>query len=160
VYAWQDVSFSRNVDDESNGEFYSKACKKYLFFLGAGTALLLPMVNILFPFLVDQSYSDVKGTIPLFLLVAMAGAYSTFVGNIFYALKDTKTIFKSMVISCLLNLALCYPLIRWLGLNGANLAIFLSFLLNINYPCFNFKKENKVLHVFCHDITDRSVDFH
>jgi O-antigen/teichoic acid export membrane protein len=143
VYAWQDVSFSRNVDDESNGEFYSKACKKYLFFLGAGTALLLPMLNILFPFLVDQSYSDAKGTIPLFLLVAMAGAYSTFVENIFYALKDTKTIFKSMVISCLLNLALCYPLIRWLGLNGANLAIFLSFLLNITIRALILRKKIK-----------------
>ena len=131
IYAWQDISFSRRIDDESNGRFYSKACRQYLLFLGAGTALLLPALNLLFPFFVNQSYSGVKETIPLFLLVAAAGAYSTFVGNIFYALKDTKTIFRSMVVSCLFNLALCYPLIRWLGLNGANLAIFLSFLLNV-----------------------------
>jgi O-antigen/teichoic acid export membrane protein len=141
IYAWQDVSFSRNIDDKSNGEFYSKACQKYLLFLGTGTALLLPVLNILFPALVDRAYNDAKGTIPLFLLVAMAGAYSTFIGNIFYALKDTKTIFRSMVISCFLNLALCYPLIRWLGLNGANIAIFLSFLLNITIRALILKKK-------------------
>ncbi len=141
IYAWQDVSFSRSVDDESNGSFYSKACRQYLLFLGVGTALLLPVLNILFPFLVDPSYGEAKGTIPLFLLVAIAAAYSTFVGNIFYALKDTKIIFQSMVVSCLLNLALCYPLIRWLGLNGANLAIFLSFLLNIAIRAVILKKQ-------------------
>lgn len=131
VYAWQDISFARRPDDPGNGKFYSRACDEYLLFLGTGTAVLLPALSLFFPVLVNQSYNASKGTIPLFLLVAMVSSYSTFVGNIFYALKDTKTIFVSMVISCVFNLALCYPLISWMGLNGANLAIFLSFLLNI-----------------------------
>ncbi|HBC30956.1 MAG TPA: hypothetical protein DC024_06900 [Clostridiales bacterium] len=141
VYAWQDISFSRQVDDKSNGKFYSNACQQYLLFLGTGTVLLLPVLNILFPFLVNRAYERAKETIPLFLLVAMTAAYSTFIGNIFYALKDTKAIFKSMVISCLFNLALCYPLIRWLGLDGANLSIFLSFLLNIAIRAVILKRE-------------------
>ncbi len=141
VYAWQDISFARQPDDPGNGVFYSRACDEYLLFLGTGTAALLPALSLFFPILVDKSYNASKETIPLFLLVAMVSSYSTFVGNIFYALKDTKTIFVSMVISCVFNLALCYPLISGMGLDGANLAIFLSFLLNILIRAFILKKK-------------------
>lgn len=138
TFAWQDVSFSKGV---GSGEFYSKASRLYLIFLGAGTILLIPAFNVIFPFFVDKSYSLAKDIIPLFLITTVISSYSTFIGNIFYAIKDTKTIFVSMVAACILNLILCRAFITIWGLNGANLSIAVSFLLNILIRYFILRKK-------------------
>ena len=129
--AWQDLSFSRDPDDENNGIYYSKACNKYLSLLGMGVCVLIPLFNVLFNFFVDISYYPAKSTIPLFIIVALLSAYSTFIGNIFYAIKDTKSIFYSMLVSCCINLILGLPLIKLFGINGSNISIAVSFLINI-----------------------------
>lgn len=131
TYAWQDISFSRQIDDPTNGAFYSKACEMYLRFLCTGAVLAIPVVKIIFPYMIDESYIIAVALVPLSLITAVASAYSTFVGNIFYAIKNTKAIFISMIISCVVNLLLCYWLIGTLGLNGANLSILISFIVNI-----------------------------
>lgn len=105
------------------------------------TVILIPFFNIVFPYIVDESYYQAKVTIPLFLVSSVISAYSTFIGNIFYAIKDTKTIFISTVLSCLLNLTLCKPLIVLWGLNGANISIILSFIFNILIRFIVLKKK-------------------
>lgn len=131
TYAWQDLSFSHTSENGNDGSFYTKACNTYMKFLGAGAAVLIPASYIVFPFFIDKSYAQAKNTVPLFLLVGLISALSTFIGNIFYAIKNTRIIFISMVVSCLVNVALCYPLIKYMGMNGANLSVFISFALNI-----------------------------
>lgn len=131
TYAWQDLSFSHTSENGNDGSFYTKACNTYMKFLGAGAAVLIPASYIVFPFFIDKSYAQAKNTVPLFLLVGLISALSTFIGNIFYAIKNTRIIFISMVVSCLVNVALCYPLIKYMGMNGANLSVFVSFALNI-----------------------------
>ena len=37
-----------------------------------------------------------------------------------------------MITSCIINLILCYPLINILGINGANISIAISFIINIS----------------------------
>jgi len=147
--AWQDLSFSRSADDKSNGQYYSLACDKYLSFLGIGACILIPSFNILFDFFIHESYYPAKATIPMFIIVAILSSYSTFIGNIFYAIKDTKSIFYSMIVSSMVNLITCYPLIKILGINGANIAIAFSFIINILIRAkilnkrINFKLNNK-----------------
>lgn len=131
TYAWQDLAFSQGNNKEKNSVFYGKACKYYFMFLAAGFSLMLPCFSVLFPYLIGENYSTAYQTIPLFLLMAILSAFSTFVGNIFYAIKDTNSIFTSMVLSCICNLLLCRGLINQFGINGANLSICLSFVLNI-----------------------------
>ncbi|MEA5092062.1 hypothetical protein SDC9_12853 [bioreactor metagenome] len=131
TYAWQDIAFARKVNDSTNGAFYTKACKMYLLFLCTGAVLAIPAVKIIFPYMIDESYMAAEVLVPLSLITAVAAAYSTFVGNIFYAIKNTKAIFISMIISCVVNLLLCYWLVSVFGLNGANLSILISFIVNI-----------------------------
>lgn len=135
TFAWQELSFKHaageTVGEKKSGDFYSRGCNVYLKFLGAGAATLIPACNVLFPFLVNKGYASAKTTIPLFLLVSLINALSAFISNVFYAIKATKVVFISMIFACVLNLLLCVPLIHVLGMNGANLSIFLSFLLNI-----------------------------
>lgn len=142
--AWQEMSFARKIDDENNGKFYSKACNLYIKFLGIGVTLLIPVVLLIFPILVDASYEDAKNILPLFLVATTVNAFSNFIGNIFYAIKDTKNIFISSVISSILNVILCYPLVKILGLNGATLSMLISFTVNI---LIRYKILNKKIHL-------------
>lgn len=139
--AWQEISFDRKIDDKTNAKFYSDACNLYIGFLGIGLILLIPTVNIIFHWLVDNSYYQAKGIIPLFLIATVINAFSNFIGNIFYAQKDTKNIFISALISAMLNVLLSYPLIKLLGLNGATLSMLISFMINIliRYKILNKK---------------------
>ena len=134
TYAWQDLSFSK-ANEQGAGGFYSNASAMYAKVLTLCTALALPVLKIAFPILVGTSYRSAENTIPLFLMVAMVSAVSTFIGNIFYAIKETKMIFISMVASALVNAALCYPLITCFQINGANLSILISFIVNILIRC-------------------------
>lgn len=131
TYAWQDIAFTRAKSRGKDGAFYGGACTMYLGFLAAGIALLLPCFQLLFPVLIGPGYQEAFPTLPLFLVMVMLSAFSVFISNIFYALKDSRTILCSMLIACAANLLLCRPLIRAWGINGANLSICLSFLLNI-----------------------------
>ncbi len=141
--AWQDLSFSaeNEMDAHEKGRFYSKACNSYGLVLGVGMMLLLPVVKLMFPILVHESYAESENTIPLFLGVAIISAISTFIGNVFYAIKDTKSIFYSMVAAAALNLAIGYPLIVKFGMNGANIAVVLGYTLNIAIRGIILKKK-------------------
>lgn len=139
-FALQDFSFSRSSDDSGNGKFFSNACQKYMELLLAGLIILVPCCKIAFSILVGIDYADVMTTIPLFLFVSALNAYSTFVGNIFCALKDTKSIFVSMLIACMCNLAMCNSLISRIGIAGANISMIISFIVDITIRTLLLRK--------------------
>ena len=140
TYAWQDIAFKQQ-DNSSLGQFYGKAVSLYYCFLGVGVACMLPCFSVLFPFLVGESFSGAYSTIHVFLIMAMLSAVSTFIGNIFYALKDTHTLFATMVISCICNVILCRPFVELWGINGANISTCISFAVNILIRCLLLNRQ-------------------
>ena len=136
TYAWQDVSFSHAAQSgDYSGAFYSNACNLYSRFLLCGMLVALPVCYVGFNIMVNDSYNGALETIPLFLLVGVISAISSFIGNIFYAIKDTKTIFISTVIAAVMNVALVYPMIKLFGINGANISACVGFFINIVIRC-------------------------
>ena len=125
TYAWQDFAFSQGNNKDS-GRFTA-----YFVFLGIAISMLMPVIKVLFPILVNEQYSAARNMIPISLMAAAMSGFSTFVGNIFYAIKNTKIIFISTVVSCVINLLCAYPFITLWGLNGANMSILLSFTINV-----------------------------
>lgn len=140
TYAWQDFAFSEG-NSKDNGKFYTVACTIYFSFLCLAISLLMPAIKIIFPILVNGDYSSARLMIPISLMAAAMSGFSTFVGNIFYAIKNTKIIFISTVVSCIVNLICVYPFIRLWGLNGANMSILLSFFINVIIRFFILRKE-------------------
>jgi O-antigen/teichoic acid export membrane protein len=151
TYAWQDIAFSNANKLADPGKFYSSACNLYCKVLALGMAVMLPIIKLFFPLLVRNEYVAAAETVPLFLIVAIVAAISTFIGNVFYAIKYTKAIFYSMLISAMLNVLLSFPLIKLLGINGANISVTLSFIVNILirnrilYEKINFRLDLQIL---------------
>lgn len=138
TYAWQDITFKSEMKPVS---FYASAVRQYAAFLISATSILLPAISLAFPILIGEDYNEAYGIIPSFLLVAAASAVSTFIGNIFYVIKDTKTISRSMIIACICNVVLVYPLTIAFGALGTNLSILSAFLINIVQRLFILKKK-------------------
>ena len=142
TYAWQDLAFtSATKKPKEASALYTKACNKYQQFLTASTALTLPFVKIVFPILVRGDYASADKAIPTFIIVAVISGYSAFIGNVFYAIKDTKIISISTIIAAVVNLLICYPLIKTMGAFGTNLAIIIAFVVNIGIRAVILKRK-------------------
>ena len=140
AYAWQDLSFSassKGVD----GAFFTRACRQYFVFLSAAFAVLLPLLRVVFPFFVKGSYGEAVEVVPLALVVALVSGYSGFVGNIFYAIKKTKTITISTVVAGVVAVAVSPAAINALGANGVNAAVLLGFIVNLAVRAFVLRRE-------------------
>ena len=131
TYAWQDLSFSESSKG-AGGDFFTRACSQYFVFLTAAFAVLLPVVRLVFPVFVHGDYCDALNLVPLALVVALASGYSGFVGNVFYAIKKTKTITVSTIVAGIVSVGSSPLLIEALGANGVNAAVLLGFIVNIS----------------------------
>ncbi len=125
TYAWQDIAFRHESDDE--GVFYTTASDLYFRFLCLGILMLMPAVKLVFPYLFTGEYLSASLVIPFAILAAALSGFSLFLGNIYYALHETKSSTLTSLISCVFNLAICYPCIRSFGISGASIAISVSF---------------------------------
>lgn len=130
--AWQEVSFERgNEDRTSLGLFYSRAINLLISFLCIGMLCLIHFSYIVFPYMIDSQYAEAFSIIPLAILSAGIAVVSSFMGQIYAALKKTNVIMYSTVTAAIVNM-ICMPLFisRW-GIHGAILSLILSYLLNV-----------------------------
>lgn len=141
TYAWQDLSFSESSKG-ADGAFFTEACRKYLLLLVAAFALLLPLVKLVFPFFVFGEYEDALAVVPLSLVVALVSGYSGFVGNIFYAIKETKTVGTSTVAAGVTAVAFSPGCITLFGANGVNVSVLIGFLANLAIRAVILRKKN------------------
>ena len=141
TYAWQDLAFTSATGNQNEAcKLYTNACNKYQQFLTAATGLILPFIKVVFPVLIKGDYATADKIIPSFIIVAVISGYSAFVGNVFYAIKDTKVISISTIVSAVVNLLICYPLIKIWGAFGTNLAIIVAFIVNIGIRAVILKR--------------------
>ncbi len=129
--AWQETAFKKGDKEENIGMYYSDASDLYLRFLMLGTVLLLPFVYLVFPFLINARYKEALVLIPLNILATVVSIFAQFQGSIYGALKRTRVIFYSTLVSCLINAGLIWILIFPYGSQAANISMLMGFLANV-----------------------------
>jgi len=129
--AWQEAAFKKGGNGENDGFYYSHAADLYIRFLMLGTVLLLPFVYLVFPILIDETYKEARVLIPLNILGTVVGIYAQFQGSIYGAIKQTRAIFYSTLISGLINVGLIWILIFPYGPQAANISMLIGFLVNV-----------------------------
>lgn len=137
-YAWQDIAFSRK--EKEDGVFYSRAISLYTLVLATGGAALIIFSKFVAPIIIHQNYSQAIDLIPYGILAAVANAVSNFLGNIYGAIKKTGYILSSTLICGIVNVVLSIILIKVMGIQGANIALLISFLLNIAIRLYSLNK--------------------
>lgn len=128
--AWQELSFSKvKLNSEEQGRFYSKAVNKFMIFLLLGATLSLPIIAILFDFIVDNQYREAYKFMPLTLLSSVFSAYSSFMASIISTLKKTKYIFTTTVYGSVVNVIILLILINYVGVYSAMISLNLGFII-------------------------------
>lgn len=140
--AWQEITYvtEANVNDDRKG-FYTQAINYYMRFLGMGVLLLIPVVYVIYPFFINESYSAAKVYVPLYLFATIASVISEFLGEIFTATKMNKYLFWTTVTSGTLNVISVHVLIPILGVQGASLSLLIGFCVNTVMRLIILRKE-------------------
>lgn len=125
---WQQVAFEKGPGDP---KFFERGNAISASVYSLGCTVSIPLGVFLYQFLVDERYADGWRAVPLFLVVAAMAGYSTFVGNIFYVTERTSSLFWSATACMVVVVLTTVPLVRLLGLNGANVALILGYIINI-----------------------------
>ena len=143
--AWQEISYSNEAQGlENQGEYYTKAINAYVRFLGMGLLMSIPVVQIIYPVMVNESYGAGKEMVPLYLLATVTSAISSFLGNIFTATKKNHLLFYTTVIGSIVNVVTVHCLMPIMGVQGASIALFLGFGINCVIRILMLKKHLQI----------------
>ena len=128
--AWQDMSFSMGDSKENYSQFI-KATNLYMKVIFGGSAIMILLLHFVFPLLIDEQYNESYKIIPLSIIATVLATFGNFISQTLGALKNTKIILYSVVISTFLNLLYVKYFVVTFGLNGVNIALIITFLVNI-----------------------------
>ncbi len=142
--AWQELVYSKG-NEKDKSEFYTTATNYYIKFLMFGILLFMPAIQVIFPYFIGSEYQGAFEFIPLYLLATAASIISGFFGNIFSAEKKTGVIFISTVVAAIVNVSVLHLTIGKLGLQAANLSLFLGFIVNIIIRILLLRKTSKII---------------
>lgn len=128
--AWQELAYSKYGKDRDTGRFYSNATDTYIKVLFCGFFVILPVVYLIFPYLVDNEYNAAKKMIPINMLATLAGILFIFLGNIISTYKKNNIVFLSTLAACMVNMAILHLLIGKFGGEAANIALLLGYIVS------------------------------
>ena len=128
--AWQELAYGRYDRDQQTGVFYTKATDLYIKALICGFLVLLPIINVLYPYMISLEYKAAKNLIPFNMLATLASLLYTFLGNIISTYKKNHVIFVSTLVAGVANIGLLYTLIGNIGVEAANISLLVGYLLS------------------------------
>ena len=96
--------------------------------MGTGLVMMIPAIFIIYPIMVNESYSVGKDLVPIYLLGTILSSISSFLGNTFSAIKKNNLLFVTMLIGSVVNVACVHILLPLIGLQASNIALTLGFL--------------------------------
>lgn len=142
--AWQELAYSKSAQEDDLGEFYSVATNNYIKFMGAGLIVIVPVIFVIYPVMISDSYNVGKDLVPIFLFGTILSSISSFLGNTFSAIKRNNFLFVTMLIGSVINVASVHILLPIIGMQASNIALFLGFLGLCMTRIILLKKEIKI----------------
>ncbi len=142
--AWQELAYSKSAKENNLKDFYTVATNSYIRFLGMGVSLLIPMIFIIFPIMINDSYAQGKDLVPVYLMATIISSVSNFIGNTFSAIKKNSLIFITTAVGSIVNVVSVHILLPLIGVQAAGLALLLGFLANTVARLILLRKEIQI----------------
>ena len=167
--AWGLASI-KEYDSSNDTKFYTNV---FNYFSEAVFGVTIVIIAVIKPFMrvyVGSGFTDSWKYVPLLLTSAAFAAISTFAGNMFGAIKQSKPIMTSTLIAGVANICINYLLIPVIGVNGAVVGtvsayfvvafIRLVSLMKISGIRFNFLKVGILTAITLIQASLVSIDLH
>ena len=137
--AWQENA-SIVSKDEDSGKYYSQMFSVMLGFYAGCLGLIIVSTPLLFKILIKGDYNEAYEQMPVLFLAMFFHCMSAFLGGIYIALKETKSVGITTVIAAVCNLAIDIMLINVIGLFAASGSTLVSYLLLFLYRLYDLRK--------------------
>lgn len=130
--AWQ-LSAIDEFHNKDRNQFYRKVFNAFSSFMFLITAVVILFIKPIIKFAVSSDYFLSWKYVPFLLIGVLFSSFSSFMGTLYVASKETSEIMKSSFIGAIANLITCLILVPKFGANGAALASAISFIFIFLY---------------------------
>lgn len=118
IMAWQENAFQKGVSSDS-GIYYTRMGDAYLKLLICGGCLFIPIIYIVYPFIINEQYAVGLSIVPPYIIATIFSVYASFLTAIFGAIKETSKIFYTTVAGALVNVITIHLLVGEIGIQAA-----------------------------------------
>ena len=133
-------SASLHFHDEDHEIFFESVISKVYRLFSAACLGIIALMPLVFPILINANYSDAYYQIPIYMVAALFNVIQGLYSVIYVALKKTKEIAKTTVVSALINIAVNLLLINYIGLYAATISSLVAYAVNCVWRYIDLKK--------------------
>lgn len=128
--AWQELTFSKaGAGEEEKTVFYTRAVNEYIKFMGLGTLMIIPMIKMVFPYMIDAAYQEAENIVPFALLGTLFSCIGTFMASILSTIKKNRLLFTTTLQGSMINVILIHILIHSMGVQAASISFAVGYLV-------------------------------
>lgn len=120
-------SAALHFHDEDHEIFFESVISKVYRLFSAACLGIIALMPLVFPILINANYSDAYYQIPIYMVAALFNVIQGLYSVIYVALKKTKEIAKTTVVSALINIAVNLLLINYIGLYAASISSLVAY---------------------------------
>lgn len=141
--AWS-ISAIKEFDKEDSDGFIGNMFTIVLFVLSIICSILIILNIVISKILFNGSFFIAWKYVPPLLLSVLVDALALFIGNIFYAVKDTKARALVTIVAAIINTILNVVLIYYFGAYGAAIATLIGYFSGFVFSAILVKKYVKM----------------
>lgn len=139
-YAWNESAYL-NAENESRKSFYYDFIWFVTKAIMYGSAALILVVKIAFPFFVDEAYQEALYIVPATILGVAVNSLSDFCGTLFLTEKNTMFLMKSTLFAALINVGCSILGVKLFALHGATVSLAIAFVFLVLLRLIKLKKQ-------------------
>ncbi len=141
--AWQENASIVSKDRDAD-EYYTSMFRTMYDLMGGFLGLLICFTPLLFKILIRGDYGEAYNQMPLLFLAVFLYSMCSFLGGIYVARKDTKSVGITTMAAAVCNLVVDISLINFIGIYAASGSTFVSFLFLFLFRMFDVRKHVKI----------------
>ncbi len=135
---------SMHKDDQDAERYYSDIIETAFRLLSGACLGMIAVMALIFPFLIDKKFDASYYQIPVYLLSALVHSVIGIFSVVYIALKKTKGIALTSVISAVINFVVNVGLIGKIGLYAASVSSVVAYLILLMIRYFDIQRYMKV----------------
>lgn len=126
--------------EENNAILYSKVINESVFFFSNLGIMFLPIISIIFPFIVGKNFREAYNYIPILVYSNIWRVVVGLMMGIYIAYKKSKEIFLTTMVSAIINIVVNVALIGHIGLYAACISTLIAYVIMAVYRLIECKK--------------------
>ena len=138
--AWQESAI-QEYGTEKFKRFFTQTFNMYFTLVISAVAVLVPFINVVFPYMIDDSYYASIDYAPWLLLASGLSAIGGFVSQIFVAQSKTQRSMTTTAVGVVANILIVFALVDAIGLWAAVLGTLIANLIILLTRIFMVRKD-------------------